>query len=147
MKSILKACLIAVVTLNVGNAMAQDKIIEYDQLPLNAKTFIKTNFNKERISYVSSEKEFISGTEYKVVFQNGGKIEFDGKGNWKDIDNKLNPVPSVIVPTKIQNYVNKSFPDNKIVQISKDKKGYDIELTNGIDLEFSKNGTFTRIDD
>ncbi len=94
-----------------------------------------------------SEKETLSPIEYKVVLASGTEVEFDSKGDWTEVDANTAAVPQDIVPAKIKSYVQKSFPDNKIVQIKKDKKGYEIELTNGIEVKFNKNADFIKIDD
>lgn len=31
-------------------------------------------------------------------------------------------------------------------KISSDRKGYEVDLTNGLDLEFASDGTFVRVD-
>ncbi|GGH16123.1 hypothetical protein FAZ19_06060 [Sphingobacterium alkalisoli] len=142
-KWMMTAFLFMVVT--VGKT--QEKIIQLAQLPQPAQLFIKTYYSKTAVSYVTLESEFLSEKEYKVVLANGVKIEFDGKGSWTEIDAKLNAVPPNIVPVSIHAHIKKSFPNNNIVQISKSIRKYEIELTNGLDLEYNKKGEFVRIDD
>jgi len=43
--------------------------------------------------------------------------------------------------------VRKSFPNTAIKKIEKKRFGYDVELINGLDLEFDSKGNFKRIDD
>lgn len=142
-----KAFLIAATLFTSFAAVAQEKVLEITQLPNKAQSFIKDHYQQEKISLVSSEKEFFTGTEYKVIFQNGTEVEFDSKGNWTEVDAKLKAVPQKLIPTPIVNYVNQKFPNNQIVQINKENKEYEIELTSGIDLVFNNKGEFIRIDD
>jgi len=142
-----KAFLIAATLFTSFTAVAQEKVLEINQLPNKAQSFIKDYYQQEKISLVSSDKEFFTGTEYKVIFQDGTEVEFDSKGNWTEVDAKLKAVPQKLIPTPIVNYVNQKFPNNQIVQINKENKEYEIELTSGIDLIFNSKGEFLRIDD
>ncbi|MBE8720277.1 PepSY-like domain-containing protein [Sphingobacterium pedocola] len=126
---------------------AQEKIIQFAQLPQPAQSFIKTYYPKTSVSHITVESEFLTEKEYKVVLTDGVKIEFDGKGSWTEVDAQLNPVPTSIVPASIHAHIKKSFPNNNIVQISKSPRLYEVELTNGLDLEYNKKGEFVRIDD
>ncbi|GAA4138455.1 PepSY-like domain-containing protein [Sphingobacterium kyonggiense] len=128
-------------------ATAQEKVITVNQLPKTAQSFISSHYAKSPVSLVKSEKETLSPLEYKVVLQDGTEIEFDEKGNWTEIDGKRNAVPTAIIPAAIKAHVNKSFPNNEIVELKKKKKGYEVELTSGIDLKFDAKGKFLKIDD
>lgn len=74
--------------------------------------------------------------DYKVVFVNGAKVEFAKNGEWKDVECKYGEVPAAIVPQQIRDYVTKNYPKNKIVAIDRDRRDYEVELDNGLDLKF-----------
>ncbi|MFI3239521.1 MAG: PepSY-like domain-containing protein [Bacteroidales bacterium] len=119
------------------NLTAQVRDINKEELPKNAQQFINKHYAQEKISIATMEKEGIS-KEYKVILNDGTKVEFDKKGNWKNINSKRDgSVPKAIVPTEIAKYVESKFPKSKIVNIDKDKKGYEVELDNGVELEFN----------
>lgn len=128
-------------------ANAQDKLIQFAQLPQSAQQFIKTYSSVDKIAHIILDEDFLVKKSYDVKMQDGSGFEFDRKGNWKEVDFKLKAVPTKLVPKAIQDYVSKSFPNNDIVKISKGMLKYDIELTNGLDLEFNNKGKFLRIDD
>ena len=46
----------------------------------------------------------------------------------------------------IRNYVAKNFPDVKIVKIEKDFVGFDIELSDGVEVKFDRLGNFKSVD-
>ncbi len=69
------------------SANAQKTVIKKESLPANAQTFLKTHFGSKKPSYILEDKEILS-TEYKVQFDNKIEIEFDKKGNWKEVDGK-----------------------------------------------------------
>ena len=43
--------------------------------------------------------------------------------------------------------MNQNQKGQRIVGVDKERHGYDIELSNGIDMKFDKDGNFLRYDD
>jgi len=63
------------------------------------------------------------------------------------VDCKHTQVPAAIIPNAIQRYVGQHYPDAKVVQIElTDRKGYDVDLNNGFDIEFDKKFRVVDID-
>ena len=85
--------------------------------------------------------------EYEVVLINGTKMEFKGNGDWKEVKSKKVKIPTGFIPKKISTYVQKSFPNTGIKKIEKKRFSYEVELINGIDLEFDSKGNFIKFDD
>ncbi len=138
-KFILAALLCALV---VNTALADDKPISVEQLPVAAKTFITTNFKGMKVIY--AEKDWNS---YECRLADGTKIEFNRKGNWKKIDRHTAAIPAALIPKAISNYVKTNFPNCIITKIDKERYGYDIELSNEIDLKFNYQGVLIGMDD
>lgn len=124
----------------------KDKKIDWDELPQKAQTFLKTNFTKEKAQQILKETEDYLETIYQVTFQGKLKIKFDKNGNWKEVDGHRKPIPTRFIPEKILTYIKKSFPNNEVVKIEKEKKKYEVEISNGLELEFDRDGNFLRID-
>lgn len=137
--------LAAFFTIN-SSAIASDKPIEIKQLPQIAQTFINKNFTNVKVSYATIDQEILS-TEYKVVFVNGSKIEFDKKGNWTEINCKAANVPDTAVPQAILAFINKNNPQAKILKIEKDRLGYEVNITGDSELKFDSKLNFVRYDD
>lgn len=115
-------------------------------LPVAARSVINNNF-KAGVSVVKVEKGIGGIKEYEVILTDGTEITFDKQGNWENIEtSRERSVPDKMVPAEIRKYVKKSHSGTRIVGIEKERKGYDIELSNGIDMKFDKNGTFLRYD-
>lgn len=133
--------------LMTGFVFAQDRAISANQLPKTAKNFLAVNFKGVAAGSVIEDREIYGVDEYKVRLANGIKVEFDSKGNWKEVDGEHQKVPYGFIPANIRNYVAKSFPNTQITKIERKSWSYKAELSNGIDLEFDKNGNFKRIDD
>ncbi|MCD0472121.1 PepSY-like domain-containing protein [Flavobacterium sp. JAS] len=127
------------------SANAQKTVIKKEALPANAQTFLKTHFGSKKPSYILEDKEILS-TEYKVQYDNKLEIEFDKKGNWKEVDGKNSKIPSSIIPKKIATYVKTNFPKEKITKIEIGTSDYETKLTNGLELKFSLKGDFKKID-
>ncbi len=147
MKNSIKLGLTLVLSMTIGLSNAQEKLITFKELPTIARTFVEKQFSKLKISVVSLEKEILQGNSYKVRFTDGTSLEFDKKGNWTEIDSKKNAIPSHLIPSNIVSHVHKSFPNNEVVQISKESNGFEVELTNGLDLKYNRKGDFIKIDD
>lgn len=126
-------------------AFAQEVIIPFNQLPSKAKTFIHQHFKDVKVMNVIQDKDAFS-KDFDVNFENGTKIEFDRTGNWKEIKTLSGSVPSSLVPAKIKQYISNNYKGANIVEINKDAYKIDVELSNGVDLDFDKNGNFLRID-
>ena len=81
------------------------------------------------------------------MYQSGEKVEFDKKGNWKDIECKGSQVPANLIPAEITASVNAKFPGATITEIDRDRRGYSVKLSNGLELEFNKKFQIVELDD
>lgn len=138
----IKYFLMALMCLVSSNILADDTPIPVEQLPEAAKTFVQANFKDQKIMY--AEKDWNS---YECRLADGTKIEFTKKGAWKKIDRKNTAVPAGVVPETIQEYVKANFPGCVITKIDKERYGYDIEMSNDIDLKFNYQGVLIGMDD
>lgn len=138
---------LCVTAIHVSTQAGNDRPISFDQLPAQSQQMIKKYFPNQSVALVKMEREF-SGKSYEVIFTNGNKAEFDRKGIWKEIDCKYTELPSEVVPLQIANYVRTNYPDLKITKIEKKSRNrHEIELLNGMELEFDANFNVIDIDD
>lgn len=115
-------------------------------LPEAARTTIANNF-KSKVSIVKIDKDFGRISEYEVTLTDGTEISFDSNGNWENVEtNNAKAVPAGFIPKAISDYVAKNQPDTRIVGIDKERNGYEVELSNGVDIKFNKDGQFIRYD-
>ena len=132
--------------LNMTALASNDKPVRIEEMPGQAQQFIKDYFSTHSVAMAKMETDFFSKS-YDVIFTNGDKVEFDKHGNWTNVDCEHTQVPVAIVPQAIQAYVTKNYPQAKVLKIEKnDRKGYDIELSNGFDIEFDKKFRVVEID-
>ena len=138
---------LASIMMTAGIASADnDRIIAFDQLPAKAREFVKQYFPSEKVSYVKEESDFME-LSYEVVFAQGTKVEFTGQGEWKEVDCRYSTLNEKLVPAQIRDYVSKNFPDTKFVKIEKGYRGYEVKLTNRLELTFDAEYRLVDIDD
>ena len=129
---------ISLFAMNFVALAGNDKPIQVSEMPKAAQLFIKNHFADLSVAMAKVETDFLD-KNYDVVFTNGNKVEFDKKGNWTNVDCEHTQVPVAILPEAIRQYVTKNYPDAKVLKIElTDRKGYDVELSNGFELEFDK---------
>ena len=143
-----KLFLLLALLLGIGmSASAKDSYSrDASVLPEAAKTTIANNF-KAKVSLVKIDKTLGIVTEYEVILTDGSEISFDKHGNWEGVEMPANTsVPKGFLLKGITDYVGKKHSGQKIVSIDKEGNGYEVELSNGIDIKFDKNGAFVRYD-
>ena len=137
---------ISMFIMNVSVWAGNDKPIQVTELPKSAQSFIKNHFADQSVAVAKVETDFMDKS-YDVIFTNGDKVEFDKKGKWSKVDCKHGQVPQGIIPMPIQKYIAKNYPDAKVIKIElTDRKGYEVDLNNGLDIEFDKRMNVKDID-
>lgn len=126
---------------NAGN----DKPINVNELPAKAQTLLSKHFKGQKVMLATIESGVLS-RNYDVVLRNGTKLEFDKKGNLTEIDSKQGIVPSQLIPQPIKNYLKENYRGATVRKIELNKKEYEVELTNGIDLTFNRHFQLIDID-
>ncbi|MEN9919830.1 MAG: hypothetical protein RL662_2266 [Bacteroidota bacterium] len=145
MKKIL-VLFVALVTFSFTASAGDDIPIQFNELPKVSIQFIKNNFQEKSVALVKKENDFFD-VSYDVIFTNGDKVEFDKKGNWTKVSAAQATFPKGIVPAQITNYVNQKYPNTYIMEIEKtDYKGYEVDLSNGLELKFNKAFKLVSID-
>ena len=123
-----------------------DKPIKVAQLPQSAQQFIKSHFGNSKVAIAKMETDWLDKS-YDVIFTDGNKLEFDKQGNWKEINCKYSAVPAGVIPAQILKYVSENSPDAKVLKIERDKKDYEVKLSNRWELKFDLQFNLIDIDD
>jgi hypothetical protein len=129
-------------------ACDKETIITEGQLPSESQSFLKTHFSDITVSTIIKDKDGLS-TTYEVYLVNGFEIDFRQSGEWDDVDCKQTAVPASVIallPAGIASHCATHFPGFFIVEVNKEHYGFEIGLSNDIDLEFNKDGSFRKID-
>ena len=125
---------------------AEDRPVSYNELPADAQAFVAKYFADEEISHIILDRDVIS-IDYKVAFLSGTKLEFDGKGEWKEVDCNKTSVPEALIPQQIAEYVKTSYPHNAITEIKREHGNTEIKLNGGLELTFNNRYRVVDIDD
>ncbi len=123
---------------------SQDKIISQNDLHADIKKFISTHFKDHTILKAKEDKERNS-MKYKVKLTDNTKLEFDSNYKIIEIDSK-GKVPESVVPAAILAYVKANYPNNYITDWELKGANQQVELNNGLELEFNMKGDFLSID-
>lgn len=114
-----------------------DTPITAEELPSTAQKMLKKHFGGRSIVAATCEKGIVT-RGYEVRLKDGIEIDFDCRGRWVEVDCGSHEVPSTIVPDKISEYVQQYHSGEKITQIERSGGGYEIELSNGYEIEFNR---------
>ena len=139
MKRILETMLFALALLFASPASANTdggKAISPGKLPQAALQTINTHLPGRKIAIAKVESELFSKS-YTVIFTNGEKIEFDGRGRWTEVKCKRSAVPASLVPAQIAQYIRANYPDCRLLEIERDDE-YEVKLSNHVEVTFNK---------
>ena len=138
-----KLVLFLVAVLLTLPVLADDgRVIPFEKLPQPAKVLLKKYFVDQAPLIVKADWD-----DFEVIYENGVKVEFDKRGEWKDFDCRYTAVPEELVPGPIKAQVTASYPGATIIKLKRDRRGYEVKLDNGLEIEFNKSFTIVDIDD
>ena len=144
-----KAILAVAVIFTMTSCDKDEELISNDSLPVVSKSFVSEYFGNAKIISTIKDKEGVSSFEYEVKLDNGVDINFDEAGVWQDVemrnDKQALPNTAFILSTIVE-YVNDNYANIGINGIDRELNGFDVELTNDVDLVFDKEGKFIRVD-
>lgn len=145
MKKTILAGLVVMFSVSLTYAQADPSV-----LPQNAQDFIEENFPSATLEKADKEDKWFSWDKnemYEVHLSNGIKLDFNKDGEVTEIDSRKDaPIPMDAVPVEVKNYVEKNFSGAQITSWEKDNDEQEVELSDGTDLEFDKNGKFLKQD-
>ena len=137
MKRILTLMLIVIVA-SASTSVWGGTPINQTALPAAARNFISKYFPGDNVRKAEKEQSR-HGMEYEVDLSSGAEIDFRDNGDWKEIKAARGcAVPAGIVPTAIAKHVAANYPGQKIVEISRKRGGYEIELSNGSEIKLTE---------
>ncbi|RQP18155.1 MAG: hypothetical protein EAS52_06420, partial [Parapedobacter sp.] len=125
-------------------ACDKEKVVSADGLPSKAQTYITQHFPEHEILQVVKERDDLK-TSYDVYLSEGYNLDFDKNGNIVGVEGSKK-LPDSVIPSSILTYVNANYSDYFILDWELDDRGQEVKLSNGMELQFDKNGNFQRID-
>lgn len=125
-------------------ALGQEVRISENDLPKVVRESIAKFFPEKKISSVVKDTDDFK-TKYEVSFDDYTEAEFRGNGQLTEVKNRQG-IADNVVPARVKSFVDKNYANSKIVKWEKNKNKQEVKLDNGLELEFSANGKFLRID-
>lgn len=122
----------------------KETILPETKVPAEITNYVDTHYPANPIIQVTKDNDGFKLT-YDIVLQDFTKLEFNRKKEIIEIQSP-NKLPDSVIPTKILEYVFKNYASNWIISWDLDDKRQKVELNNGLEIEFSTNGDFLRID-
>lgn len=140
--------ILAILSLSVTMACADNNKVTKDTgvLPAASRQFISEHFGDIAVSHIQIEKNLVLTDSYDVILTDGTNVEFNRKGEWKEVNRHNLSVPGAIIPEAIRTYVRQNYPSAMIVAIDKDFRDYEIDLNNGLELKFDLQGNLVDFD-
>ena len=112
--------LAAMLTIGFSAKADHDQVVTFNQLPAVAQTMLKQYFVNKMPLVVTMDWD-----DYTIMYETGEKVEFE----------------------QIKNHVRTTFPGTTILKLDRNRRGYEIKLNNGLDIEYNRNFQVVEIDD
>ena len=144
MKRMIIAATLMLVALS--SAVADDKPITFDKMPQAAQNFVKTNYPDVEVALTTVDDDIVN-PEYKVALVNGVVIEFKNDGRLESIKTRTGNIPEGIVPVQILKEVKRHYPEAEVTEYEIDRRGYEVKLSNRMELKFNSSFKLVEIDD
>lgn len=139
MKRIFNLALLSIIA-SMSAAVFAGTPVKTSELPKNAQTFLNKYFAGDNVRKAEKDQGH-RGIEFEVDLLSGAEIDFRENGDWKEVKAAHGQnVPAGIVPAAIADHVAKNYKGQNIVEISRKRGGYEVELSNGTELKLTENG-------
>ncbi len=121
--------------------------IELSQMPNKAQDLVGGCFADKTVISVFVDDDLFD-KEYEVRFDDGTDVDFNGDGEWTSVETRNGiAVPDCVIPEGVKAYIVANHPNNYVVDIDKDRREYDVQLDNEIELVFDRDGNFKYYED
>ncbi len=138
--------IIAFVAAFISVARAEDRPVNFNQLPKEARSFLDANYQNVKLVLATKDDDFIR-PEFHVVLENGVAIQFDNDGRLEKISSRSGDIPATVIPKQITDTVKSHYPDAFVVEYEVDRKTYEVKLSNRIEVTFDSGFRLVEIDD
>ena len=75
------------------------------------------------------------------------EIDFNGDGEWLEIDCDNAAVPQEVIPSYVVEYVKTNYPGAFVTKIERKRREVEVDLNNDWSLTFNQKGEIIDIDD
>lgn len=128
-----------------GYSYAQETVISSKELPISVKSGVQKYFGGKSIDRVVKDREN-GRVVYDIYFSDYTEAEFSSRGELKEAKSNSG-LPNSVIPANIRSYIKRNYPNVEVVKWDRSRNKQEVELSNGLDLDFSSTGKFLRVDD
>lgn len=124
----------------------EDEVSKNEVLPVEIINYIEQHFPGKKIVKSKIERKF-NKLKYEVKLEGGFELEFNERKEVVEIEG-ITKLPDSVIPPKILAYVKTNYPDNYIIEweLDDNETKQEVKLDNRIELEFTLDGEFIKID-
>lgn len=112
--------------------------ISQDKLPDEVNDFIVKHFPAHKVIKVAQEEKLV-GFYHEVHLNNNIELNFDGRNQLIQIESH-NEIPKNIIPSTTQSYVDKNYPESKVLEWKMKNGVQTVTLCSEKQLMFNQNG-------
>lgn len=123
----------------------RDRPLTVLELPVAAQQFLDEHFAHNEVAYATVETDWFD-KEYKVVFVDGSKVEFNRRGEWREIECKYGKVADSMIPEPIRAELARLYGEYEIIGIERDRREYEVKLSNRLEVTFDRQFRILDID-
>lgn len=134
--------LVAVMAISFNAKADHDQVITFNEMPEAAQALHKQYF-ADKVPLVVT----VDWDDYTIVYESGEKVEFDKQGNWKEISCRTSCVPAELIPEQIKTNIQATFPGAIVIKLDRNRRGYEVKLNNGLEVEYDPTFQVIDIDD
>lgn len=122
----------------------KEEILPENDIPAEIISYTTTHFPDNPIIQAVKDTDGLE-VQYDVILQGSYSLEFNRKLEVTEIEG-ISKLPDSTIPAEILSYVTVNYAENYIVAWELDDRNQQINLNNGLEIEFSMSGDFLRID-
>ncbi|MFZ2898941.1 MAG: PepSY-like domain-containing protein [Saprospiraceae bacterium] len=138
-----KLFLLAIIAFSLASC-DKETLLPQGEIPAEISDYLNTHFPDAALIQALKDQDELELT-YDIALEGGFFLEFNRKKEIIDIDGSAQ-IPNSVIPEKILVYVQANYPSNFIKGWELDGRNQEIALDNGIDLDFTMEGDFLKID-
>jgi hypothetical protein len=121
-----------------------ETILTEAETPVEIISYIQTHFASSTIIFAIKETDD-SVLTYEIILSENVTLEFNSLYQIMDIDGNAQ-LPATVIPQAILDYVSQNYPNNFITDWELEDMHQEVELNNEMELEFTLDGVFIRVD-
>ncbi|MDX1784217.1 MAG: PepSY-like domain-containing protein, partial [Aequorivita vladivostokensis] len=119
-------------------------VLSEAEIPTEITAYLNQHFASNAI--IRALKEMDDNTvEYEVYLDGDYELEFNENFEIISIEG-ITELPDSVIPQSILDYVTQNYPNDFIVEWELEDDHQQVELNNGIEIKFTLNGEFIRVD-